>query len=97
MSDQATWPIATENIYFGDVLAYTPGHRVPPDNVEAHGWQDKVTKPDTSEADEVAAIAAGDYESLKVDQLRDLATERGLDASGNKRELIDALRGAPVV
>lgn len=96
MAEQDDWPVATENIYFNSVLAYAPGHRVPPDNVTAHGWQDKVAPAESPEAEEVAAVLADDFESLTVLQLRELLTERGLDSNGTKAELVDRLRGASV-
>lgn len=42
--------IATDNIYVGTALAHVPGDEVPAENVERHGWQDKVSRPGTKSA-----------------------------------------------
>lgn len=94
MSEMADWPVATKTLLFDGVIAHNPGDRVPPANVEANGWQESVAKPDSSAADFAEAVAAGNYDALKVDQLRDLATERGLDAAGNKSDLVARLQAA---
>ncbi len=42
--------IATETIYFGDIVAHYPGEVVPDENVKLNGWEKFVSRAGTQAA-----------------------------------------------